>query len=155
MRLKVLFHFIAAIFISFMLLWMTMLFDLISNQSHLKALLLNLDFLIPSDNTPYILEIICHLLIGSVIYFVFVLLFHTSKRLYYLCYIPLFFLFIALYPFLVFIAQRPIFQLVSDILFLEYMVYCQKELENLNSIIKLLNVIDCLLSQTTWSSIAT
>ncbi len=53
MRLKVLFHFIAAIFISFMLLWMTMLFDLISNQSHLKALLLNLDFLIPSDNTPY------------------------------------------------------------------------------------------------------
>lgn len=75
MRLKVLFHFIAAIFISFMLLWMTMLFDLISNQSHLKALLLNLDFLIPSDNTPYILEIICHLLIGSVIYFVFVLLF--------------------------------------------------------------------------------
>ena len=48
MRLKVLFHFIAAIFISFMLLWMTMLFDLISNQSHLKALLLNLDFLIPS-----------------------------------------------------------------------------------------------------------
>ncbi|HDJ3135686.1 TPA: hypothetical protein PP895_000987, partial [Staphylococcus aureus] len=48
--------------------------------------------------------------IGSVIYFVFVLLFHTSKRLYYLCYIPLFFLFIALYPFLVFIAQRPIFQ---------------------------------------------
>ncbi|MFW2703660.1 hypothetical protein ACN6MD_02445, partial [Staphylococcus aureus] len=28
MRLKVLFHFIAAIFISFMLLWMTMLFDL-------------------------------------------------------------------------------------------------------------------------------
>lgn len=25
------------------------------------------------------------------------------------------------------------------------MVYCQKELENLNSIIKLLNVIDCLL----------
>ncbi|EOD4481594.1 TPA: hypothetical protein ACYSSA_000549 [Staphylococcus aureus] len=110
MRLKVLFHFIAAIFISFMLLWMTMLFDLISNQSHLKALLLNLDFLIPSDNTPYILEIICHLLIGSVIYFVFVLLFHTSKRLYYLCYIPLFFLFIALYSFLVFIAQRPIFQ---------------------------------------------
>lgn len=80
MRLKVLFHFIAAIFISFMLLWMTMLFDLISNQSHLKALLLNLDFLIPSDNTPYILEIICHLLIGSVIYFIFVLLFHTSKK---------------------------------------------------------------------------
>ncbi|MEZ2030564.1 hypothetical protein QUC46_21230, partial [Staphylococcus aureus] len=110
MRLKVLFHFIAAIFISFMLLWMTMLFDIISNQSHLKALLLNLDFLIPSDNTPYTLEIICHLLIGSVIYFGFVLLFHTSKRLYYLCYIPLVFLFIALYPFLVFIAQRPIFQ---------------------------------------------
>lgn len=50
MRLKVLFHFIAAIFISFMLLWMTMLFDIISDQSHLKALLLNLDFLIPSDN---------------------------------------------------------------------------------------------------------
>lgn len=89
---------------------MTILFDIISDQSHLKDLLLNLDFLIPSDNTPYTLEIICHLLIGSVIYFVFVLLFHTSKRLYYLCYIPLFFLFIALYPFLVIIAQRPIFQ---------------------------------------------
>ncbi|HCU0936761.1 TPA: hypothetical protein O5V74_000034 [Staphylococcus aureus] len=110
MRLKVLFHFIAAIFISFMLPWMTMLFDIISDQSHLNALLLNLDFLIPSGNTPYTLEIICHLLIGSVIYFVFVFLFHTSKRLYYLCYIPLVFLFIALYPFLVFIAQRPIFQ---------------------------------------------
>ena len=87
MRLKVLFHFIATIFISFMLLWMTMLFDIISDQSHLNALLLNLDFLIPSGNTPYTLEIICHLLIGSVIYFVFVFLFHTSKRLYYLCYI--------------------------------------------------------------------
>ncbi|MGO4092770.1 hypothetical protein AB2980_22160, partial [Staphylococcus aureus] len=62
-------------------------------------LLLNLVFLIPSDNTPYILELICHLLIGCVIYFVFVLLFLTSKRLYYLCYITLFFLFIALYPF--------------------------------------------------------
>ena len=111
MRLKVLFHFIATIFISFMLLWMTMLFDIISDQSHLNALLLNLDFLIPSGNTPYTLEIICHLLIGSVIYFVFVFLFHTSKRLYYLCYIPLVFLFIALYPFLVFIAQRPIFSI--------------------------------------------
>ncbi|CAM4115628.1 hypothetical protein CD116_07640 [Staphylococcus schweitzeri] len=110
MRLKVLLHFTAAIFISFMLLWMNMLIDILSKQTHLKALLLNLDFLIPSDNAPYTLEIICHLLIGSVIYFVFVLLFRTSKRLYYLCYIPLFLLFIALYPLLVFIAQRPIFQ---------------------------------------------
>ncbi|HHC9290943.1 TPA: hypothetical protein ACN2OS_001286 [Staphylococcus aureus] len=121
MRLKVLFHFIAAIFISFMLLWMTMLFDLISNQSHLKALLLNLDFLIPSDNTPYILEIICHLLIGSVIYFVFVLLFHTSKRLYYLCYIPLVFLFIALYPFLVFSVTELIGWIITHIFFMSLM----------------------------------
>ena len=38
------------------------------------------------------------------------LLFHTSKGFTIYGYIPLFFLFIALYPFLVFIAQRPIFQ---------------------------------------------
>ncbi|MCQ9944910.1 hypothetical protein L6C93_14260, partial [Staphylococcus aureus] len=40
------------------------------------------------------------------------LLFHTTKRLYYLWEIPVVFLDIAFYHFLVFMAQRPIFQFI-------------------------------------------
>ncbi|CDR23911.1 hypothetical protein ACXQE7_07535 [Staphylococcus argenteus] len=113
MYLKIIFHFTAAIVISVILLWITKLFDMLNTQTHLEDLLLNLDFLIAPENTPFILELMCHLIIGIVIYIIFVLLFHFFKRFYYWSYVLLFFIFITLYPFLIFIAQRPMFQFNS------------------------------------------
>lgn len=110
---KIIFHFTAAIVISVILLWITKLFDMLNAQTHLEDLLLNLDFLIAPENAPFILELVCHLIIGIVIYIIFVLLFHFFKRFYYWSYVLLFFIFITLYPFLIFIAQRPMFQFNS------------------------------------------
>ncbi|HFG8823846.1 hypothetical protein [Staphylococcus argenteus] len=113
MYLKIIFHFTAAIVISVILLWITKLFDMLNAQTHLEDLLLNLDFLMAPENTPFILELMCHLIIGIVIYIIFVLLFHFFKIFYYWSYVLLFFIFITLYPFLIFIAQRPMFQFNS------------------------------------------
>ena len=84
--------------------------DVLFQKTHLTQLLLNIDFLIDPKKVPTIVEGLIHLSIGIVIYIVFLIIYHYSKPLYYLAFVPLTIIFIVMYPFLIAIAQRSLFK---------------------------------------------
>lgn len=110
MYLKWLYHFVAAIFISVVLLFSTVVIDNFNPEFHLTQLLLNIDFIANPMNTPFIIELLLHLTLGLSIYVLFVFIYNFVKQYYLLCYGLLFVVFIVLYPLLIVIAVRPIFQ---------------------------------------------
>ncbi|MFU0761380.1 hypothetical protein ABH524_002395 [Staphylococcus pasteuri] len=107
--LKILYHFLSAIIISFILLISNVVIDLFLQHTHLTQLLLNIDFLTNPQNVPTWMEIIIHLFIGISIYIVFVILYYISKHFYHLAYLPLMIIFVIMYPLLISIAQRLFF----------------------------------------------
>lgn len=104
------YHLLSAFIISAILLITTMVMDVLLQNTHLTQLLLNIDFLIDPKKVPTFVEVLIHLSIGMTIYIVFLIIYHTSKMLYFLAYIPLTFIFIMMYPLLIAIAQRSFFK---------------------------------------------
>jgi hypothetical protein len=104
------YHLLSAIVISAILLITTIVMDVLFQKTHLTQLLLNIDFLIDPKKVPTIVEGLIHLSIGIVIYIVFLIIYHYSKPLYYLAFVPLTIIFIVMYPFLIAIAQRSLFK---------------------------------------------
>ncbi|EPZ41230.1 hypothetical protein HMPREF1157_0244 [Staphylococcus epidermidis E13A] len=111
--LKIFYHLLCATTISVILLIITILMDVLLQNTHLTQLLLNIDFLINPDEVPTIIEVLIHLSIGILIYLAFLIIYHYSKSLYHLAYLPLVLIFTLMYPLLVFLAQRPFFPLVG------------------------------------------
>ena len=102
--LKIFYHLLCATTISVILLIITILMDVLLQNTHLTQLLLNIDFLINPDEVPTIIEVLIHLSIG-----------------------------ILMYPLLVFLAQRPFFSfswnefawwLVAHLFFIILMATC-------------------------------
>jgi len=121
--LKIFYHLLCATTISVILLIITILMDV----------LLNIDFLINPDEVPTIIEVLIHLSIGILIYLAFLIIYHYSKSLYHLAYLPLVLIFTLMYPLLVFLAQRPFFSfswnefawwLVAHLFFIILMATC-------------------------------
>ncbi|EHJ08081.1 hypothetical protein [Staphylococcus simiae] len=110
MYVKWLYHSLAAIVISIVLLFSTAIIDHFNQGFHLTQLLLNIDFIANPADTPFIIELLLHLALGLSIYVIFVFIYRYVKRFYLLCYGFLFVVFIVLYPLLIIIAVRPIFQ---------------------------------------------
>ncbi|MEJ7540105.1 hypothetical protein WL517_12705, partial [Staphylococcus lugdunensis] len=88
------YHLLSAIVISAILLITTIVMDVLFQKTHLTQLLLNIDFLIDPKKVPTIVEGLIHLSIGIVIYIVFLIIYHYSKPLYYLAFVPLTIIFI-------------------------------------------------------------
>ena len=131
--LKMFYHLLCATTISVILLIITILMDALLQNTHLTQLLLNIDFLINPDEVPTIIEVLIHLSIGILIYLAFLIIYHYSKSLYHLAYLPLVLIFTLMYPLLVFLAQRPFFSfswnefawwLVAHLFFIILMATC-------------------------------
>ena len=131
--LKIFYHLLYATTISVLLLILTILMDVLLQNTHLTQLLLNIDFLINPDEVPTIIEVLIHLSIGILIYITFLIIYHYSKSLYHLAYLPLVLIFTLMYPLLVFLAQRSIFSfswnefawwLVAHLFFVILMASC-------------------------------
>ncbi|MCY1576010.1 hypothetical protein NW127_04890 [Staphylococcus pettenkoferi] len=77
---------------------------------HLAALLLNLDFLLDPDATPFVLELLCHLCITLVILAVSLWVDRHRDWSFkgWLAILAIFF--VALYPLMIWLSQREIFQ---------------------------------------------
>ncbi len=69
--LKIFYHLLCATTISVILLIITILMDVLLQNTHLTQLLLNIDFLINPDEVPTIIEVLIHLSIGILIYLAF------------------------------------------------------------------------------------
>ncbi|MBO1198219.1 hypothetical protein J3T65_01480 [Staphylococcus simiae] len=110
MYLKWLYHSLAAIVISLVLLLSTAIIDRFNQGFYLNQLLLNIDFIANPADTPYIIEVLLHLALGLSIYVIFVFIYRYVQHFYLLCYGFLFIVFLVLYPLLIVIAVRPIFQ---------------------------------------------
>lgn len=104
------YHLISAIVISTILLITMAMMDAFMQHTHLTLLLINIDFLVDPSKTPLALEIFIHIMIGISIYIIFLIIYRISKLIYKLSYLFLMITFILLYPLLIFIAQRSIFQ---------------------------------------------
>ncbi|TBW82052.1 hypothetical protein, partial [Staphylococcus hominis] len=101
--------------------------------TRLTQLLLYIYFLITPDEVPPIIDVLIHLSIGILIYLAFLIIYHYSKSLYHLAYLPLVLIFTLMYPLLVFLAQRPFFSfswnefawwLVAHLFFIILMATC-------------------------------
>ncbi|MGD3154983.1 hypothetical protein [Staphylococcus warneri] len=133
MILRLTYHFLSAVALSFILLLSTMTIDVLLQHTHLTQLLLNIDFLVNPNLIPTWMEVIIHLSIGVMIYLIFMVLYNISKLLYHLAYLPLLVIFIGMYPFLIAIAQRSFFVfnatewiwwLLAHIVFMVFMYIC-------------------------------
>ncbi|WP_311634497.1 hypothetical protein [Staphylococcus warneri] len=133
MILRLTYHFLSAVALSFILLLSTMTIDVLLQHTHLTQLLLNIDFLVNPNLIPTWMEVIIHLSIGVMIYLIFMALYNISKLLYHLAYLPLLVIFIGMYPFLIAIAQRSFFVfnatewiwwLLAHIVFMVFMYIC-------------------------------
>ncbi|WP_080980104.1 hypothetical protein [Staphylococcus warneri] len=133
MILRLTYHFLSAVALSFILLLSTMTIDVLLQHPHLTQLLLNIDFLVNPNLIPTWMEVIIHLSIGVMIYLIFMVLYNISKLLYHLAYLTLLVIFIGMYPFLIAIAQRSFFVfnatewiwwLLAHIVFMVFMYIC-------------------------------
>lgn len=133
MWLRYAYHFLAAIVITVILLLTTLVMDVLFQKTHLTLLLLNIDFLTNPNNISVFTEVLIHLGIGLIIYIVFLILYHASRKIYHLGYWVLVLIFLVMYPVLITIAQRPFFHfswmeylwwMVAHIIFIILMAIC-------------------------------
>ncbi|MCI2946892.1 magnesium-transporting ATPase (P-type) [Staphylococcus caledonicus] len=104
------YHLLSALIISIVLLITMAIMDVFAQSTHLTLLLINIDFLADPSKVPLVVELLIHVLIGFIIYIVFLFIYHISKPLYNLSYVLLMLIFIVLYPLLIMLARREIFQ---------------------------------------------
>lgn len=104
------YHLLSALIISIVLLITMAIMDVFAQSTHLTLLLINIDFLAEPSKVPLVVELLIHVLIGFIIYIVFLFIYHISKPFYNLSYVLLMFIFIVLYPLLIMLARREIFQ---------------------------------------------
>lgn len=104
------YHLLSALIISIILLVTMAMMDVFTQSTHLTLLLINIDFLADPNKVPLLVELLIHVLIGFIIYIVFLLIYRISKPLYNLSYVLLMFIFIVFYPLLIMLAQRELFQ---------------------------------------------
>ncbi len=104
------YHFLSALLISILLLLIMFTMDVVTHTTHLTLLLINIDFIADPNQTPLILELLIHIVIGFLIYITFLIIYKFFKPFYKISYLLLIIIFLILYPLLILLAQRSFFQ---------------------------------------------
>ena len=108
------YHFLSALLISILLLLIMFTIDVVTHTTHLTLLLINIDFIADPNQTPLILELLIHIVIGFLIYITFLIIYKFFKPFYKISYLLLIIIFLILYPLLILLAQRSFFNLVGQ-----------------------------------------
>ena len=107
------YHFLSALLISILLLLIMFTMDVVTHTTHLTLLLINIDFIADPNQTPLILELLIHIVIGFLIYITFLIIYKFSNLLQNKLFITDHH-FLILYPLLILLAQRSFFNLVGQ-----------------------------------------